>query len=75
MSYGLFTVSREDLANPVGLRERLALATGEPAAADHLVAELLKAAGSDPAVSTWHVMPDPTRDAPARWRLEPMGGS
>jgi hypothetical protein len=75
MSYGLFTVTRDDLADPVTLREKLALATGEDAAATRLVAEISRSAEANEMLATWHVLPDPGKDAPTRWRVEPVGGT
>jgi hypothetical protein len=75
MSYGLFTVTRDELADPAGLREKLALATGEGAAAARLVAEISRSAEADETLATWHVLPDPDRDTPTSWRVEPMGGA
>jgi hypothetical protein len=59
MSFGLFTVTREELRDAAALRQKLELATGEAAAAASLCTELAAAAEQDPATRTWHVVPDP----------------
>jgi hypothetical protein len=75
MSYGLFTVTRDELADPAALREKLALATGEGATATQLVEEIARSAQANETLATWHVLPDPDKHAPTRWRVEPVGGT
>jgi hypothetical protein len=73
MSYGMFTVTRQEIEDPQELRRKLELATGDPGAALRLTAELAAAAGSDPATSSWHIVPEPEGDPRTNWRLQPMG--
>jgi hypothetical protein len=73
MSYGMFTVTRQEIHNPQELRQKLELATGDGDAAVRLAAELSIAADTDPATSSWHIVPDPAGDPRMNWRLQPMG--
>jgi hypothetical protein len=73
MSYGMFTVTRQEIDDPQELRRKLELATGDRNAAVRLTAELAAAAQADPATSSWHIVPDPEGDPRTNWRLQPMG--
>jgi hypothetical protein len=73
MSYGMFTVTRQEIVDRNELRQKLELATGDGDAAVRLAAELSIAADTDPATSSWHIVPDPEGDPRMNWRLQPMG--
>jgi hypothetical protein len=73
MSYGMFTFTRQEIADRDELRRKLELATGDVGAAVRLAAELSVAADADPATSSWHILPDTKGDPRINWRLQPMG--
>jgi hypothetical protein len=73
MSYGMFTVTRQEIADQDELRRKLELATGDGHAAARLAAELAIAADADSATSSWHIVPDPEGEPRMNWRLQPMG--
>jgi hypothetical protein len=70
MSYGLFTVTREELADLRRLREKLTTVTGAPASAERLVGELRALAEADPAARSWRILPAAGEDGGKLWRAE-----